>query len=53
MTQFMFATQDGHLWHTIRNPDGTWTGLGDVQGEFAIPGPVAAVAGAQEYQVIV
>ena len=45
-TQFMFATSDGHLWHTLRRADGSWTGLGDVQGQFAIPGPVTAVAGA-------
>jgi hypothetical protein len=43
-TQFMFTTQDGHLWHTMRRPDGSWTGLGDVNGQFAIPGPVQAVS---------
>jgi hypothetical protein len=45
-TQFAFTTLDGHLWHTLRRTDGSWTGLGDVQGQFGIPGPVAAVAGA-------
>jgi len=45
-TQFMFTTQDGHLWHTMRRPDGSWTGLGDVNGQFSIPGPVAAVSAA-------
>lgn len=34
----------GHLWHTMRQPNGSWTGLGDVNGQFAIPGPVAAVS---------
>ena len=43
-SQFLFTTADGHLWHTIRNPDGSWTGLGDVNGQFSIPGPVAAVS---------
>jgi hypothetical protein len=43
-TQFMFTTTDGHLWHTMRRANGTWTGLGDVNGQFAIPGPVAAVS---------
>jgi hypothetical protein len=46
-TQWMFTTSDGHLWDTERHLDGSWTGLGDVQGVFAIPGPVAAVAAAQ------
>src|SRR5438034_723588 len=45
-TQFMFATADGHLWHTLRRADGSWTGLGDVQGQFTIPGPVRVVAAA-------
>ncbi len=43
-TQFMFTTSDGRLWHTIRQPDGAWSGLGSVNGQFAIPGPVTAVA---------
>src|SRR5438046_3047334 len=45
-TQYMFATADGHLWHTIRHADGSWKGLGDVQSQFAIPAPVTAVAAA-------
>src|SRR6266700_550437 len=45
-TQYMFATADGHLWHTLRRADGSWAGLEDVQGKFAIPGPVTAVAAA-------
>jgi len=45
-TQFLFRTADGHLWHTLRQADGTWTGLGDVNAQFAIPGPVLAVAAA-------
>src|SRR5437016_11570779 len=43
-TQYMFATADGHLWHTIRRADGSWQPLGDVQSVFAIPGPVTVVA---------
>jgi hypothetical protein len=41
--QFLFATEDGHLWHTIRHA-GSWTGLGDVNGQFPIPGKVRAAA---------
>jgi hypothetical protein len=40
----MFTTEDGHSWHTMRRPDGSWTGLGDVNGQFAIPGPVHSVS---------
>ena len=47
-TEFLFATDDGHLWHSIREPSGTWTGLGDVQGEFQIPAPVRAVSAAND-----
>jgi hypothetical protein len=43
---FMFATADGGLWHTMRNPDGTWTGLGNVKGQIGDPGPVTGVAAA-------
>src|SRR5438034_66416 len=43
-TQYMFATADGHLWHTLRRADGSWQGLGDVQSQFAIPAPVTGVA---------
>src|SRR5437667_9125897 len=45
-TQYMFATADGHLWHTIRRANGSWPALEDVQGKIAIPGPVTAVAAA-------
>src|SRR5437667_70876 len=45
-TQYMFATADGHLWHTLRRADGSWAGLGDVQSQFAIPAPVRVVAAA-------
>src|SRR5438067_9104463 len=43
-TQYMFATADGHPWHTIRRADGSWTGLEDVQGKITIPGAVRVVA---------
>src|SRR5436190_955275 len=46
VVQFLFATQDGRLWHTMRIADGTWTGLTNVAGQLAIPGPVRAVAAA-------
>ena len=46
VTQWMFTTGDGHLWHTQRRPDGSWEGLSDVQSVLAIPGPVEAVTGA-------
>ncbi|GHO92687.1 hypothetical protein KSF_027350 [Reticulibacter mediterranei] len=41
--QFMFATADGHLWHSIRHVDGSWSGLGDVNSQVTIPGPVRAI----------
>ena len=43
-TQFMFTTSDGRLWHTIRLANGGWTGLGYVNSQFTIPGPVTAVS---------
>ncbi|HEY7144998.1 MAG TPA: hypothetical protein VH637_12195 [Streptosporangiaceae bacterium] len=43
---FMIATVDGGLWHTMRKPDGTWTGLGDVKGQIGDPGAVTGVAAA-------
>jgi hypothetical protein len=46
IAQFMFATVDGGLWHTIRNADGSWTGLGDVKGQIGDPGPVTSVSAA-------
>jgi hypothetical protein len=46
LAQFIFATTDGGLWHTIRNPDGSWTGLGNVKGQIGDPGAVGAVAAA-------
>jgi hypothetical protein len=42
--QFMFATADGRLWHTLRKQNGNWTGLGAVNDVVAVPGPVVAVA---------
>jgi hypothetical protein len=43
-SQFMFATAGGGLWHTTRDPDGTWTPTGDVSGQIAVPGAVVAIA---------
>lgn len=40
----------GHVWHTMRLADGSWTGLGDVNGQFSIPGPVNAVSAAGDWQ---
>ncbi|MBV8067311.1 MAG: hypothetical protein JO113_04985, partial [Candidatus Eremiobacteraeota bacterium] len=34
----------GHPWHTIRNPDGSWQQVGDVNAQVPIFGAVAAVA---------
>jgi microsomal dipeptidase-like Zn-dependent dipeptidase len=47
-TQFMFATEDGRLWHTMRLANGSWTGAGSVESQFALPGPVAAVSAAYD-----
>ena len=46
MSQFMFATADGGLWHTIRQANGTWTGLGNVKGQIGDPGAISAVTAA-------
>jgi hypothetical protein len=42
----MFTTADGHLRHTLRRSNGSWSGLGDVNSVFMIPGPVMAVSAA-------
>jgi hypothetical protein len=42
--QFMLATQDGHLWHTIRHGNGSWDPEGDVKGQIVDPGQVTAIA---------
>jgi hypothetical protein len=42
-SEFAFVTDDGHLWHTVRHEDGTWSGLGDVWRQIQDPGVVAAV----------
>jgi hypothetical protein len=42
--QFIFADDDGHLWHTIRHPDENWTEPGDVNRQFDIPGRVVSIA---------
>jgi hypothetical protein len=46
VVQFMFATADGGLWHTIRQANGTWTGLGNVKGQIGDPGAISAVTAA-------
>ena len=38
------ATEDGHVWHTIRSANGTWTPVGDVLEQLHYFGPVIAVA---------
>ncbi len=43
---FMLTTSNGHLWHTVRNADGSWTGLGDVQTQIAVSGPVRSIGAA-------
>lgn len=45
-THFMFTTTDGHLWHTVRKADGSWTGLGDVQTQISVSGPVRSIGAA-------
>ena len=45
-THWMFADTDWHLWSTLRDAGGTWGDMDDVTRGIAIPGPVAAVAGA-------
>jgi hypothetical protein len=42
--RFMLATQDGHLWHTIRHANGSWDHEGDVKGQIGDRGGVIAVA---------
>jgi hypothetical protein len=44
VAEFVFATADGGLWHSVRRPDGTWMGLGDLKAQFGDPGAVVAVA---------
>lgn len=44
--QFIFCSTDGHLWHTLRHADGSWSGLGDVNLQVAIPWPVTKVTAA-------
>jgi hypothetical protein len=44
--QYIFTTDDGRLWHTIRHADGTWQPTGSVNSQITIPGPVAAIAAA-------
>jgi hypothetical protein len=44
--QFLFCTADGHLWHTLRDNLGKWSGLGDVNGQVSVPWPVVKVCAA-------
>jgi hypothetical protein len=46
-TQFVFTTNDGHLWHTIRHADGTWQQLGNLSGALGYSGVVTTIAGAK------
>jgi hypothetical protein len=49
----MFATRTAIFDTPSATRNGTWSGLGDVDGQIAIPGAVAVVSGAQDYQLIV
>jgi hypothetical protein len=44
--QVVFATREGRLWHTLRDASGAWSGVGDVGGQVALPGPVTELAAA-------
>ena len=38
------VSADGHLWHTIRKANGTWTAFGDVEGKAGDRGSFVAIA---------
>lgn len=42
--QYALATSDGRLYHTIRKPDGNWTGKGDLSAELGLGSSVTSVA---------
>ncbi|GKU79030.1 hypothetical protein [Paenibacillus sp. L3-i20] len=48
-TQFVFTTNDGHLWHTIRRANGSWQPLGNLSAELSTKwtGVVTTIAGAE------
>lgn len=42
--QFVIATSDGGLWHTIRSSNGSWQAKGDLRGQLGLSGVANAVS---------